>query len=107
MLGSEGLPVESVLYFGQGTWRTDAIVNDEDRLRINVVSCANVDLFSALGCPELGKLGCNHDLADYPIILDRVDTQFRRPCTIATGNESCDFNFYRKGTAPPTEHLNK
>lgn len=91
----------------QGTWRTDAIVDSRDRLRINVVSCANVELFGAVGCPELAKLGCDHDLAGYPVILDRVDAEFRRPCTIASGDASCDFNFYRKGTAPATAHLNK
>ncbi|MGB5813661.1 MAG: NAD(P)H-binding protein [Thermoanaerobaculia bacterium] len=91
----------------EGTWRSDAIVNDADRLRIKVTSCANVELFSALGCPELGKLGCDHDLAGYPVILDRVDAEFRRPCTLAKGDDFCDFNFYRKGTAPPTEHLNR
>jgi hypothetical protein len=91
----------------EGTWRTDGIVNEEDRLQIRVVTCANVDLFSALGCPELGKLGCDHDLAGYPVILDRVDAEFRRPCTLADGDDHCDFNFYRKGRAPATEHLNK
>ncbi len=91
----------------QGTWKSDSIVDEEDRQRIRVVSCANVELFSAVGCPELAKLGCEHDLAGYPVILDRVDAEFRRPCTLAKGGEFCDFNFYRKGTAPPTEHLNR
>jgi uncharacterized protein YbjT (DUF2867 family) len=91
----------------QGTWKSDSIVDEEDRLRIRVVSCANVELFSALGCPELGKLGCDHDLAGYPLILDRVDAEFRRPCTLAKRGDFCDFNFYRKGTAPPTGHLNR
>ena len=90
-----------------GSWKNDAIVDEGDRLRIRVVSCANVELFSAIGCPELGKLGCDHDLAGYPLILDRVDAEFRRPCALAKGDDFCDFNFYRKGTAPPTEHLNK
>ena len=89
------------------SWETDAIVNEENRLRIKVISCANVELFSALGCPELGKLGCDHDLAGYPVILDRVGAEFRRPCTLAKGAEFCDFNFFRRGTAPPTEHLNR
>lgn len=91
----------------QGTWKTGSIVDEEDRLQIEVVSCANVDLFSAIGCPELGMLGCDHDLAGYPVILDRVNAEFRRPCTLAKGSDYCDFNFYRKGTAPHTEHLNK
>ncbi|MEJ2206403.1 MAG: L-2-amino-thiazoline-4-carboxylic acid hydrolase [Gemmatimonadota bacterium] len=91
----------------QGTWKADSMVDDGDRLRIHVASCANVDLFTAIGCPELAKLGCDHDLAGYPVILDRVNAEFRRPCTLAAGDGYCDFNFYRKGTAPPTEHLNK
>jgi hypothetical protein len=90
-----------------GTWTTESMEDQGDRLRIKVTSCANVALFSAIGCPELGKLGCDHDLAGYPVILDRVNAEFRRPCTLAKGDGFCDFNFYRKGTAPPTEHLNK
>ena len=91
----------------QGTWKSDSIVDEGDRLRIRVVSCANVELFAAIGCPELGKLGCDHDLAGFPVILDRVDAEFRRPCTLAKGGECCDFNFYRKGTAPATAHENR
>jgi hypothetical protein len=90
----------------QGTWKAEGIEDHGDRLRIKVGTCANVELFSALGCPELGRLGCDHDLAGYPVILDRVDAEFRRPCTLAAGDGFCDFNFYRKGTAPATEHLN-
>jgi hypothetical protein len=91
----------------EGTWKSDSIEESPDRLRIRVVSCANVDLFSAIGAPELARLGCDHDLSGYPVILDAVDAEFRRPCTLAKGGEFCDFNFYRKGTAPPTEHLNR
>jgi hypothetical protein len=91
----------------QGTWTTESVEDEGDRLRIKVSTCANVDLFNAVGCPELGRLGCDHDLAGYPVILDQVDAEFRRPCTIASGGRYCDFNFYRKGTAPPTEHLNR
>ena len=91
----------------QGTWKAESIEDHGDRLRIKVGTCANVELFSALGCPELGRLGCDHDLAGYPVILDRVAAEFRRPCTLAAGDGFCDFNFYRRGTAPATEHLNK
>lgn len=91
----------------QGTWKTESMVDEGDRLRIRVRTCANVDLFTAIGCPELGRLGCDHDLAGYPVILDRVNAEFRRPCTLAKGDDHCDFNFYRKGSAPPTEHLNR
>jgi hypothetical protein len=91
----------------QGTWKTESVTDEGDRLRIKISTCANVDLFTAVGCPELGRLGCDHDLAGYPVILDRVEAEFRRPCTLASGGQYCDFNFYRKGTAPPTEHLNR
>ncbi|MGD2047110.1 MAG: L-2-amino-thiazoline-4-carboxylic acid hydrolase [Gemmatimonadota bacterium] len=91
----------------QGTWKTDSVTDEGDRLRIKVSTCANVDLFTAVGCPELGRLGCDHDLAGYPVILDRVNAEFRRPCTLASGGQYCDFNFYRKGSAPPTEQLNR
>jgi L-2-amino-thiazoline-4-carboxylic acid hydrolase len=91
----------------QGTWKTESVSDEPDRLRLRVVTCANVDLFTAIGCPELGRLGCDHDLAGYPVILDRVHAEFRRPCTLAKGDDFCDFNFYRKGTAPPTEQLNR
>jgi hypothetical protein len=90
-----------------GTWTTESMEDEPDHLRIPVTSCANVELFTAIGCPELGKLGCDHDLAGYPVILDRVDAEFRRPSTLANGDGFCDFNFYRGGTAPPTEHLNR
>lgn len=112
----EGEPFENFKKFNvalfeamdrQGTWSSESIEDHGDRLRIKVTTCANVELFSALGCPELGRLGCDHDLAGYPVILDRVRAEFRRPSTLAAGDGFCDFNFYRKGTAPPTEHLNK
>jgi hypothetical protein len=60
-----------------------------------------------LGVPELGKFGCDHDLAGYAAIEDDVDCDFRRFCTIAKGDPSCVFEFYRKGTAPDNAHLNK
>ncbi|HZD80916.1 MAG TPA: L-2-amino-thiazoline-4-carboxylic acid hydrolase, partial [Actinomycetota bacterium] len=88
-------------------WTTESVEDRGDRLRIKVTSCANVDLFTAIGCPELGRLGCDHDLAGYPVVLDRVDAEFRRPCTLAKGGDFCDFNFYRRGTAPTTAHLNR
>ena len=71
-----------------GTYTVDEITEEKDKLTIIVTECANCVLGKAFDCPEIAKLGCDHDLAGYPIILDRV-------------------NFYRKGTAPDTEHLNK
>ncbi len=58
-------------------------------------------------CPEIAKLGCDHDLAGYPCIEDRCNAEFRRPCTLAKGGEYCDFHFYRKGFAPKGDFENK
>jgi hypothetical protein len=74
-----------------------------DLLITTVTKCSNVEVFTGLGCPELGKLGCDHDLAGYPAIANEHDFEFRRPTTIAKGSETCEFRFYRKGTAPETE----
>lgn len=64
---------------------------------------------NAFDCPDIAKLGCDHDLAGYPVILilDSVNAVFRRPHTLAKGDKFCDFMFYRKGTAPNTAYLNK
>jgi hypothetical protein len=91
----------------EGTWVVDEMIEEEDKLTIIVTECANCVLGEAFQCPEIAKLGCDHDLAGYPVILDRVNADFRRPHTLAKGDEYCDFMFYRKGTAPDTEHLNK
>lgn len=74
-----------------------------DLLTTTITRCANVEAFGALGCPELGQLGCDHDLAGYPAIADRHQFVFRRPSTIAKGGDTCEFRFYRKGTEPTTE----
>jgi hypothetical protein len=36
---------------------------------------------------------------------DRVNAESCRSCTLANGGDRREFNFYRKGTAPPTERL--
>lgn len=91
----------------EGTWIVDKIEEEKDKLTIIVAECANCVVSKAFDCPEIAKLGCDHDLAGYPVILDKVNAEFRRPHTLAKGDEYCDFMFYRKGTAPDTEHLNK
>ena len=58
-------------------------------------------------CPEIAKLGRDHDLAAYPFVEPKVDAVFRRPCTLAKGDSCCDFNFYRKGSEPTGPYLNK
>ena len=65
-----------------------------------------VELFNELGVPELGKFGCDHDIAGYPVIENDVNCEFRRLCTIANGDGHCLFEFYRKGTAPDNAYLN-
>lgn len=91
----------------EGTWIVDEMTQEKDKLTIIVTECANCVLGRAFDCPEIAKLGCDHDLAGFPVILDRVNAEFRRPHTLAKGDECCDFMFYRKGTAPDTAHLNK
>jgi hypothetical protein len=112
----EGDPFENfvkfnIAWFGamndEGTWIVDKIEQEENKLTIIVTECANCVIGRAFDCPEIAKLGCDHDLAGYPVILDKVNAEFRRPHTIAKGDDYCDFMFYRKGTAPDTEHLNK
>jgi cyanate lyase len=91
----------------EGTWKVGETKEEKDKLTIIVTECANCVLGKAFDCPEIAKLGCDHDLAGYPVIVDKVNAEFRRPHTIAKGDEYCDFMFYRKGAAPDTEHLNK
>jgi len=91
----------------EGTWINDLIEDEKDKLTIRVTSCANVDLFGEVGYPELAKLGCDHDLAGYPLIEEDVCCDFRRLCTIAKGDDFCLFEFYRRGTAPDNAHLNR
>lgn len=90
-----------------GSFKIESIETLPDKQTIIVNECANCTVGEAFGCFEIAKLGCDHDLAGYPVILDRVNAEFRRPHTLAKGDDYCDFQFYRKGTAPDTEHLNK
>ena len=91
----------------EGTWKVKEMNREKDQLTIIVDYCSGCEISNAFDCPEVAKLGCDHDLAGYPVLIDRVNAEFRRPHTIAKGDEYCDFMFYRKGTAPNTEHLNK
>lgn len=89
-----------------GTWLMEDYQDEDDKLTIKITTCTNVELFNELGVPELGKFGCDHDVAGYPEIEDDVKCEFRRFCTIANGDDCCLFEFYRKGTAPDNAHLN-
>jgi len=90
-----------------GTWNMENYEDKKDKLTIKVTSCANIEFFDELGVSELGKFGCDHDLAGYSLIEDDVNCDFRRLCTIAKGDDHCLFEFYRRGTAPNNAHLNK
>lgn len=90
-----------------GTWKNSGFHETEDLLEFKVTSCINVELFNAIGCPEIGTLGCDHDLAGYPLIEEATQSEFRRPCTIAKGGDCCHFHFYRKGTAPKITQANQ
>ncbi len=82
------------------------IEESENHLRIIIDKCLNVEAAKMLDCPEVAKLGCDHDLVAYPLIADRVNSVMIRPCTLAKGGNCCDFNFYRKGFEPEGEHIN-
>ena len=89
-----------------GTWLMESYQDEKDKLTIKITTCTNVELFNELGVPELGKFGCDHDIAGYPVIEKDVNCEFRRLCTIANGDGHCLFEFYRRGKAPDNAHLN-
>lgn len=89
----------------EGTFKVSEIKEKKDKLTIIVNECANCVYGNAYNCPEVAKLGCDHDLAGFPVIVDKVNAEFRRPHTIAKGDAFCDFMFYRKGTAPEYEEI--
>jgi len=88
------------------TWLMESYKNEKDKLTIKITTCTNVELFNELNVSELGKFGCDHDLAGYTAIEKDVDCDFRRLSTIANGDGYCLFEFYRRGTAPDNAHLN-
>jgi hypothetical protein len=92
---------------GDRDFHVQEIEEDDNHLRIVVDRCLNVEAGIMFDCPEIAKLGCDHDVAAYPIIEPVVNAEFRRPCTLAKGDSLCDFNFYRKGFAPQGAFENK
>ena len=90
-----------------GTWKHKGFHETDDLLELKVTTCLNVELFEAIDCPELITLGCDHDLAGYPLIEEAVQCDFRRTCTLAKGGDCCHFKFYRKGTAIESAELNR
>jgi len=89
-----------------GTWLMEGYEDEPDKLTINITTCTNVELFSELNVPELGRFGCDHDVAGFSAIEKDVNCEFRRFRTIANGDDHCLFEFYRRGTAPDNAHLN-
>ena len=92
---------------GNSEFRVKEIEETNNHLRIVVDRCLNVEAGKMFDCPEIAMLGCDHDLAGYPIVDTVVNSEFRRPCTLAKGDCYCDFNFYRKGFAPEGPFVNK
>ena len=92
---------------GDRDYHVQTIEESDNHLRIVVDRCLNVEAGKMLGCPEISKLGCDHDLAGYPPIEDKLNMEFRRPTSMAKGDSCCEFNFYRKGFAPAGAYVNK
>ncbi|WP_430814926.1 L-2-amino-thiazoline-4-carboxylic acid hydrolase [Carboxylicivirga sp. RSCT41] len=90
-----------------GTWKHNGFHESKNLLEFKVTTCANIELFEAIDCPELNVFGCEHDLAGYPLIEEATHSEFRRHCTLAKGGDCCHFKFYRKGTAPADPFINK
>jgi len=86
----------------KGFYDIEEIHDSSELQNIRLTRCLNVDAFSALGCPELARLGCDIDIAGYApeAMGDKVNLDFRRTGTIAKGSAVCDFYYYRKGCAP-------
>jgi len=80
----------------------EEIRDSEDLQYIRVTKCLNVEATATIDCPELAKMGCDIDIAGYApgALGNKVDLDFRRPCTLANGDKSCEFYYYRKGHAP-------
>ncbi len=95
------------MFDGCPNFPIDEFIDEGDHFHFRIVKCAQADIATGFGVSELGQLGCDHDLAGFPLIRDRVQAEFRRPETIAKGGQYCDFNFYRKGCAPAGSYENK
>jgi hypothetical protein len=82
------------------------IEESENLQHIHMTKCLNVDAFTPLGCPEMGRIGCDFDVGGYaPEALgDKVNLDFRRPRTLVNGDDACEFYYYRNGHAPKEMH---
>ena len=86
----------------KGFYKLEGLKESENLQHFCFTKCLNIDVMSALGCPELARLGCIADVAGYaPEALgNKVNIDFRRPYTMANGDKACEFYYYRKGHAP-------
>lgn len=85
-----------------------SLIEDQENVqRIHLDRCDGCSLGSMFGWPEIGKLGCDHDIAGYSEIEDKLGIVFRRHKTIAKGDNICDFTFYKKGFEPPLKEKMK
>ena len=86
----------------KGFYTLETLRDSDDLQYIRLTKCLNIDAFSTLGCPELARLGCIGDIAGYApeAMGNKVNLDFRRPRTMANGDNSCEFYYYRKGHAP-------
>jgi len=86
----------------KGFYNLEALRDSEELQYIRLTKCLNLDAFSTLGCSELARIGCDIDIAGYApeAMGNKVNLDFRRPCTLANGDKSCEFYYYRKGCAP-------
>ena len=95
------------LFHNDPNFDISEFINEASAFHVTFTRCANVEITEAFGVPELGKLGCDHDITGYPAIQDRVNTVFHRPQTLAKGGTCCKFHFYKKGTEPKGSYQNK
>jgi hypothetical protein len=86
----------------KGFMKLEEIRDSHDLQFLRIGTCPNIEAFSILGVPELAQLGCDVDVGGYAPegLGNKLNFDFRRPCTLVNGDESCDFYFYRKGCAP-------
>lgn len=76
---------------------------DETSQIIVVNRCDGCTIGELFGWPEIGMLGCDHDIGGFPKIEDELQIVFRRHKTLAKGDDCCDFTFYKKGFEPKTK----
>lgn len=75
------------------------VIEGEDCHKMIVHNCRNCAIAN-LTIPALASLGCDHDIAGFQAIADKIQMDFRRPVTLAKDGKPCQFMFFRKGMAP-------